>query len=255
MASESTTAAVALAVRDLVKVYPGAAEPALDGLNVTVRRGEMLGLLGPNGAGKTTAIAIMTTLLAPTRGTVTVGGFDVRREPAQVRTLIGLVPQEIALYPTLTIRENLRYFGRLHGLRGAALEARLATCLDVMGLGEQADRRVQTRSGGIKRRANLAAGLLPAPALLFLDEPTVGIDAQSRSLIFDSLARLRTGGTTLVYTTHYMEEAERYCSQVVIMDAGRAVAAGTPAELVGQQPDCRDLEAVFLKLTGRHLRD
>lgn len=251
----SAPEALAVAARGLVKHYPGAEQPALDGLELEIRAGETFGLLGPNGAGKTTAISILTTLLRPDSGSVRLFGLDPGRQCREVRRLIGLVPQEIALYPRLTLAENLFYFGRLHGLAGAELKVRVADCLAMVGLESQGGRRVETCSGGMKRRANLAAGLLHRPRLLFLDEPTVGIDAQSRHAIFENLARLKAEGMTLLYTTHYMEEARQLCDRIAIIDAGRVVALGIPAELVAAQPDCRDLEQLFLRLTGRHLRD
>jgi ABC-2 type transport system ATP-binding protein len=226
----------------------------VDGLDATVKVGEAFGLLGPNGAGKTTTLSVLCTLLRPTSGTAAVGGHDVRRDPKAIRRLIGLVPQEIALYPRLTARENLRYFGRLHGLRGKALEERVEEALATVALEEHAERPVAAFSGGMKRRANLAAAILHRPSILFLDEPTVGIDAQSRSLILGYLMRLREGGTTLVYTTHYMEEAQQLCSRVAVMDSGRIVADGTPADLLARH-GCSSLEEVFLHLTGRGLRD
>lgn len=244
-----------LAVRGLVKVYPGTVRPAVDGLTVEVAEGEAFGLLGPNGAGKTTSLSVLCTLLRPTAGTVALGGIDVVRHPREARRLLGLVPQEIALYPRLTARENLRYFGRLHGLRGRELEERVAEALALVRLEEHAGRPVGLFSGGMKRRANLAAGVLHRPRILFLDEPTVGIDAQSRNLILDYLARLNKAGTTLVYTTHYMEEAQQLCSRVAIMDGGRIIDEGAPGGLIARHAGCGCLEEVFLHLTGRHLRD
>lgn len=245
----------ALEVRDLVKIYRGSTQPALAGLDVTIEEGEVFGLLGPNGAGKTTAISILCTLLKPTSGSLSIFGIDVLRHPAQVRRLIGLIPQEIALYPALSVRENLTYFGRLHGLRGAALKGRIDECLTMASLQDQADRPVAGFSGGMKRRANLAAGILHQPRLLFLDEPTVGIDAQSRHLILKNLERLRESGMTLVYTTHRMEEAQQLCNRIAIVDAGRVVAEGRPGELITGGDGCDNLEALFLQLTGHQLRD
>ncbi len=249
------SSALALDVRQLVKFYPKATQPALNGLEVTIKQGEVFGLLGPNGAGKTTAISILCTLLKPTSGSLSMFGVDVLRHPSQVRRLIGLVPQEIALYPVLSARENLAYFGRLHGLRGAKLRDRIETCLDMVSLQGQADRPVASFSGGMKRRANLAAGVLHQPRLLFLDEPTVGIDAQSRHMILDNLVQLRESGMTMVYTTHYMEEAQQLCDRIAIVDAGRVIAEGRPHELIARAADCDSLEALFLHLTGRQLRD
>lgn len=255
MTAAVAAAELAVAARGLVKRYPGAEQPALAGLELEIRAGETFGLLGPNGAGKTTAISIFATLLRPTAGSVRLFGLDPGRRCQEVRRLIGLVPQEIALYPRLTLAENLAYFGRLHGLAGTGLKTRVNDCLAMVGLESQGKRLVEACSGGMKRRANLAAGLLHRPRLLFLDEPTVGIDAQSRHVIFENLARLKAEGMTLLYTTHYMEEARQLCDRIAIVDAGRVVALGAPADLLAAQPDCRDLEELFLRLTGRHLRD
>jgi ABC-2 type transport system ATP-binding protein len=175
--------------------------------------------------------------------------------PAAARPLFGLAPQDIALYPSLTARENLRYFGRLYGLSGRALASRIDQCLALVGLLDNADSRVDVYSGGMKRRANLAAAILHAPRLLVLDEPTVGIDAQSRNMILENLKGLRDAGTTILYTTHYMEEAEQLCSRVAVMDRGRIIATGTPAELINAVEGCRNLEEFFLHLTGKALRD
>jgi ABC-2 type transport system ATP-binding protein len=243
-----------LDAQQLVKVYRKGASPALNGLTVSIREGEVFGLLGPNGAGKTTAISIMNTLLKPTSGNITVCGIDALRYPAQVRGLIGFVPQEIALYPNLTVRENLQFFGRMYGLRGRDLALRTSEFLEIVGLEESAGQRIFTCSGGMKRRANLAAGILHKPKLLFLDEPTVGIDPQSRNLILERLSVMKER-TTMVYTTHYMEEAESLCSYVAIMDAGQIIAEGSPQELIRHLPGCANLEALFLGLTGKQLRD
>lgn len=242
-------------VRQLVKVYRGSSLPAVDNLDFTVRRGEIFGLLGPNGAGKTTTISIICTLLSPTSGSVLLCGTDAARQPAQVRRLFGLAPQGIALYPTLTTRENLRYFGRLYGLNNGALERRIAECLEMVGLADSGDRRIDACSGGMKRRANLAAAILHAPRILVLDEPTVGIDAQSRHMILQNLASLRNGGMTIIYTTHYMEEAEQLCTRVAVMDKGKIIAEGAPQALIGEANGCSNLEELFLRLTGKQLRD
>jgi ABC-2 type transport system ATP-binding protein len=244
-----------LIASELVKTYPGASEPALRGLSLRVAPGEILGLLGPNGAGKTTAISILCALLRPDRGAVTIAGIDVLRQPRRVRPLIGLVPQEIALYPTLSARENLQFFGRMYGLAGRALRERVAAALALVGLEEPADRPVATFSGGMKRRANLAVGILHTPQLLFLDEPTVGIDPQSRGVILDNLRQLQQQGMAMVYTTHYMEEAAQLCQRVAVVDHGRVIAEGAPATLVAAESGCANLEDLFLRLTGRQLRD
>lgn len=244
-----------LRVRRLVKTYRGAATPAVDGIDFTVRRGEIFGLLGPNGAGKTTVLSIICTLLRPTSGSVTLCSQDTSHRPARLRSLFGLAPQEIALYPSLTARENLRFFGRLYGLSGRVLRRRIEECLALVGLSDRGGTRIETYSGGMKRRANLAAAILHAPRILFLDEPTVGIDVQSRNLILENLKSLRDDGATIVYTTHYMEEAENLCERVVIMDRGKIVAEGAPRSLIAGMDGCANLEESFLRLTGRRLRD
>jgi ABC-2 type transport system ATP-binding protein len=239
---------------DLKKTYPGTIQPAVKDFTISITEGEIFGLLGPNGAGKTTAISMMSTLMKPTKGSVTVYGIDIVRYPQEVKKLIGYVPQEVALYPNLSARENLRFLGRVSGLRGKVLEERISECIDFVGLEESADQRVYAYSGGMKRRANLAAGILNKPKVLFLDEPTVGIDPQSRNLILEKLSSIRES-TTMVYTTHYMGEVETLCSSVAIMDAGSIIAEGTPEELINRIPGCASLEDVFIALTGRHLRD
>jgi ABC-2 type transport system ATP-binding protein len=234
--------------------YRGNREPSLAGLDLTIPAGALFGLLGPNGAGKTTAISIMSTILKPSAGTVRIFGLDTRKEKRRVKALLGLVPQELALYQPLTANENLRFFGRLYGLSGPELKRRIAECLEFVGLADRGDQLVHTFSGGMKRRLNLAAGILHQPKLLFLDEPTVGIDAQSRNLILDRLAHLNQQGTTMIYTTHYMEEAERLCSEVAIIDMGKVIAGGRPAELIRAGGHCT-LQELFFALTGRKLRD
>lgn len=240
--------------QNLTLRYPHAATPALNDLSFEVNRGEIFGLLGPNGAGKTTAIGILCTLRMPDAGEAEVCGFNLRTQGKKVRPRIGLVPQDIALYPRLSVRENLHYFGTLHGLRGKELSRRLDECLALTGLEAHARRRVYACSGGMKRRANLAAGIIHAPELLFLDEPTVGIDAQSRHVILRNLHALKQAGMSMLYTTHYMEEAEQLCDRIAIMDQGRVIAQGTP-NVLAQSNRCRDLEELFLHLTGRQLRD
>jgi ABC-2 type transport system ATP-binding protein len=243
-----------ITVKNVFMTYPGSPGPAVNDLNVTVRRGEIFGLLGPNGAGKTTAISIMSTLMKPSSGTILIEGIDAVRIPVEVKKLIGYVPQEIALYAEMTARENLRYLGRVLGLKGAKLEERIAECIEFVGLEGSADKRVYTYSGGMKRRANLAAGILNRPKILFLDEPTAGIDPQSRNLILEKLSTMKTQ-TTMVYTTHYLGEVEQICSRVAIMDAGRIIADDTLEQLYKRAPGSVNLEDVFIRLTGRKLRD
>lgn len=246
---------IVLAAEGLVKRYAGAAARALDGVSLQVPEGCIFGLLGPNGAGKTTAVSILSTLMTPTAGRLFVLGEPVGGSRSRLRRHIGLAPQEIALYGAFSARENLSYFGRMYGLRAGALEARMVAVLEAVGLSAVADRRVAVYSGGMQRRANLAVALVHAPRLLFLDEPTVGVDAQSRSLIMELLADLKHSGTTMVYTTHYMEEAEALCDTVAIMDAGRIIAEGPPADLLARHPGADSLGALFLELTGKSLRD
>lgn len=243
-----------LSAQDLVKFYPGSDEPALNGLTLSIGNGEAFGLLGPNGAGKTTAISIMNTLLKATSGSVTICGMDVAKHPGEVKKLIGYVPQDIALYPDLSARENLRFFGRIYGLTGPELKKRIDEAAGFVGLEDSLDQRLYTFSGGMKRRANLAAGLLHRPKVLFLDEPTVGIDPQSRNLILEKLSSLKDR-TAMVYTTHYMREAEILCSFVAIMDSGRIIAEGAPEDLIRRTPACKNLEELFITLTGKELRD
>jgi ABC-2 type transport system ATP-binding protein len=270
---------------------------AVERLSLRIAPGEVYGLLGPNGAGKTTTISIATGLLAPDSGTVNVGGKDGGdpRE-ATVRRLVGIAPQAVALYDQLTADENLRFFGSIYGLSGALLATRIDECLRLVGLTDRRKDRVHGYSGGMKRRLNLAAALLHEPRIVFMDEPTAGVDPQSRAAIFDIVLALKKRGVTIVYSTHYMEEAERMCDRIGIIDHGRLMAEGTLAELLaahggtsvveftregqgavervetmepvtvlvaaanaGGLSNARiqgpDLEGVFLKLTGRTLRD
>jgi ABC-2 type transport system ATP-binding protein len=216
----------------LTKVYRDAQRPALDNLTLNIRPGAFFGLLGPNGAGKSTLLSILCGLLAPTRGTVRTQGLDVRTEGRRIKTMLGLVPQDLALYPTLTARENLAFFGRMQGLTGTRLKTRIDACLAIARLEEFADRRVDTYSGGLKRRLNLVIGLIHEPRILILDEPTVGIDPQSRNFIHEGLQALHRAGLTIIYSTHYMEEAENLCDDIAIIDHGKILARGTVPELL-----------------------
>lgn len=242
-------------VENLSKLYNRMDVPALKDLSFSVSKGEFFGLLGPNGAGKTTLISILCGLVSPSEGRVIVDEIDTGRHPARIRGAIGLVPQDIALYDQLTVRENLSYFGRILGLRGKELRDRISDCLALSGLEKSADLRVSTLSGGMKRRANLVIGILHEPGILILDEPTVGIDPQSRNLVFETLERLNQSDVTIVYTTHYIGEAERLCTRVAVMDKGRIIADNRPRLLIEENPGCATLEDLFLRLTGKHLRD
>ena len=277
---------LAVAVRGLGKSFGSRA--ALRDLDVEVRRGEALGLLGPNGAGKTTAIRILSTSTAADAGHVRVLGLDPSRDAAVLRARIGVVPQEIALYDELTARENLEFFGRMQGVPPTRLDERVTWALTAAGLADRASDAVKTFSGGMQRRLNIVVALLHEPELVFLDEPTVGIDPQSRNHVHELVSTLRAKGTTLVYTTHQLGEVERLCDRIVILDHGRAIASGSLADLQSRVParggrrlalgsadraeearallaahgiearlerDLPGLEEVFLALTGHELRD
>jgi ABC-2 type transport system ATP-binding protein len=205
---------------------------AVDDVGFHISPGERYGLLGPNGAGKTTTISMICGLLRPDAGEVIVAGNRMDRGATDAKAAIGYVPQEIALYPDLTGRENLRFFARLYGLTGARRDERVEACLELVGLADRADDRVDKYSGGMQRRLNIAAGLLHQPRLLVLDEPTVGVDPQSRNAILESVEALGTAGLAVLYTTHYMEEAQRLCDRIGILDEGKLIAEGTREELV-----------------------
>jgi ABC-2 type transport system ATP-binding protein len=220
-----------LEARNLVKEYGDLT--AVNDVNLAIQEGEIFGLLGPNGAGKTTIISMITGLLKPTSGRITVDGQDLGAETQAVKAKLGLVPQELALYPTLSARDNLDFFGRLYGLGGKELRGRVDEVLEMVALAERADEAIEKYSGGMKRRVNIAAGLLHQPKVLLLDEPTVGVDPQSRNAIFEGVEALNGEGMTVIYTTHYMEEAQRLCQRVAIIDEGRIIALDTPAALIG----------------------
>ena len=207
---------------------------AVDDVSFSIAPGETYGLLGPNGAGKTTTISMLCGVLQPDAGTVEVSGRPVSPQHPEARSAIGYVPQDLALYPDLTARENLQFFGRLQGLRGRRLDERTEAVLDVVGLVDRADDRIESYSGGMKRRANIAVGLLHEPQLLVLDEPTVGVDPQSRTAILDAVDTLGGEGLAVLYTTHYMEEAARLCDRIGIIDEGRLVTEGTRRELIAR---------------------
>lgn len=242
-------------VRHLVKLFKGAQEPAVKGISLTINKGEIFGLLGPNGAGKTTTISILCGLFPPSSGNIFIDGMDLQNNLDQIKQIIGVVPQDIALYPMLTARENLSFYGHMYGLSGKPLKDKIELWLNNFGLREAANNYLSTYSGGMKRRVNLIAGLLHDPKILFLDEPTVGVDVQSRNVIIDYLKELNKKGTTIIYTSHHMEEAEHFCSRVAIIDYGKIIVEGTPEQLIGSNVDCNNLESVFLNLTNRRLRD
>jgi len=232
---------------------------AVNDVSFSIGSGQILGLLGPNGAGKTTTVSMVAGLLTPDRGDVLVAGQRLAGDTDPSKRRIGLVPQDLALYDELSARDNLRFFGALYSLTGRALDTAIDRVLTLVGLADRARDTVKTFSGGMKRRLNLAAGLLHDPDILLLDEPTVGVDPQSRNAIFDNLEVLKAEGKALLYTTHYMEEVERLADRIVIVDHGTVVAddtlAGLQSRVATVGGGAATLETVFLTLTGRSLRD
>jgi len=246
-----------LDIRNLSKSFGSLV--AVDGVSFGLEAGQLVGLLGPNGAGKTTTVSMIAGLLTPDRGDVLVAGRRLAGDTDPAKRRIGLVPQDLALYDELTARANLRFFGALYDLTGRALDEAIAAVVALVGLSDRLTDRVKTFSGGMKRRLNLAAGLLHDPDILLLDEPTVGVDPQSRNAIFDNLETLKRRGKALLYTTHYMEEAERLADRIVVIDRGKVVAddtlTGLQSRVAAVSGARANLETVFLTLTGRSLRD
>ncbi|MBN1245690.1 ABC transporter ATP-binding protein [Candidatus Bathyarchaeota archaeon] len=227
---------------------------AVDGLNLVVEKGELFGLLGPNGAGKTTTINILCGLLKPTTGSVKVGGYDALKEPGKIKELIGVSPQETAVYPHLTGKENIELFANLHAMPKEKRNRNVDDLLQKLSLRDQAKRRAGKYSGGMMRRINLAMALVHDPEIAFLDEPTVGMDPQSRRAVWDFIRELRKQNKTVLLTTHYMEEAEELCDRVGIIDNGKLISLDTPQQLK-RQFKAKNLEEVFLQLTGKRIRE
>jgi ABC-2 type transport system ATP-binding protein len=225
---------------------------AVDDVSLTLENGRILALLGPNGAGKTTTVSMIATIVRPDRGEIRIDGTRLDGDTDAAKRKLGIVPQDLALYEELSARDNLRFFGSLYNIGGAELDRAVAAALEMVGLIDRARDRVKVFSGGMKRRLNLAAGLLHDPDILLLDEPTVGVDPQSRNAIFDNLEQLKKQGKALLYTTHYMEEAERLADRIVVIDHGKVIADDT---LQGLTRGDGTLESAFLALTGRSLRD
>lgn len=227
---------------------------AVDGINLQVSKGELFGLLGPNGAGKTTTINILCGLIKPTSGSAKVGGYNVQKDTAKVKDLIGVCPQETAIYPYLTGAENVELFGNLHAMNKESLKTRRDMLLENMGLAGDAKRRAEKYSGGMKRRLSLILALIHDPQIAFLDEPTVAMDPQSRHAVWDFIKELKKEDKTIILTTHYMEEAEELCDRVGIIDHGKLIALGSPQALISKN-NVKNLEEVFIKLTGRKIRE
>jgi ABC-2 type transport system ATP-binding protein len=242
----------AISINNLTKIFEDVT--AVDGLSLEIGKGELFGLLGPNGAGKTTVIKILCGLLPPTKGSATVGGNDVQNETKKVKELIGVCPQDTAVYPYLTGRENVEFFGNLHAMPKERLKRSTEELLERVSLTEDANRRVGKYSGGMKRRINLIMALVHDPEIAFLDEPTVAMDPQSRHAVWDFLRELKGRGKTIILTTHYMEEAGSLCDRVGIIDHGKLIALGSPNELKDKF-GAKDLEEVFIRLTGRKIRE
>jgi ABC-2 type transport system ATP-binding protein len=242
----------AIVTENLVKKFEDAT--AVDGISLEVPQGELFGLLGPNGAGKSTTINILCGLTKPTSGTATVGGYDVQKKTSEVKELIGVCPQEIAIYPYLTGAENVELFGNLQTMNKETLKTRQSLLLEKMGLTQDAKRKTEKYSGGMKRRLSLILALIHDPQIAFLDEPTVAMDPQSRRAVWDFIKNLKTEGKAVILTTHYMEEAEELCDRVGIIDHGKLIALGSPADLISTNK-VKNLEEVFIKITGRKIRE
>jgi ABC-2 type transport system ATP-binding protein len=242
-------------IESLSKKYKDADQYSLNNVSLDINEGQIFGLLGPNGAGKTTLISMLCGLIKPTSGHFTIDDLNYTNHSSKIKKIIGVVPQEYALYPTLTARENLHYFGSMYGLKGTYLKDKVVETLDLLGLLKFADKRIETFSGGMKRRVNLIAGILHKPKVLFLDEPTVGVDVQSKNAIIDYLKVLNQNGTTIIYTSHHLAEAEDFCTNIAILDRGRIYAQGTPSSLIDATTEARNLEEVFISLIGKDFRD
>lgn len=242
-------------IAQVSKRYKGNNYYAIENLSLEVQEGEIYGLLGPNGAGKTTLISMLCGLFRPTDGLISIRGLTFAKNSKQIKQLIGVVPQEYALYPTLTAFENLQYFGAMYGLTGKILKEVVTKELAHLGLEEFGHKKISTYSGGMKRRVNLIAGLLHKPKVLFLDEPTVGVDVQSKNVIIAHLKALNAEGTTIIYTSHHLTEAQDFCSCVSIIDKGNIIISGSPKNLIKSTKGTHNLEDVFIELTGTALRD
>lgn len=239
-----------LVAKNLSKSYKDV--NALNNVSLSVKEGELYGLLGPNGAGKTTTISILSSLLKPDRGEILYQGKSLYKNLSESKSMIGVVPQEIALYEDLTAIENLKFWGTLYGIKGKNLQSKIEELLSFLGLSDRKNHKIKTYSGGMKRRINIAAALLHDPKIVFMDEPTVGIDPQSRNLIFEVIQELHSRGLTMIYTTHYMEEAERLCDRIGIIDEGKIIAEGSLEEL---KKSSNIKEEIHVKFTNTQKTD
>jgi len=242
-------------IENLKKTYPRSTFPAINGLSLSLSEGLVHGILGPNGAGKTTSISILMGLLKADSGLINIAGYSIPVQQSKLKQIMGLVPQEIALYQSLTAYENLDYFAAQYNIPRKQRKEIIKSYLQRVGLYERRNDNIKTFSGGMKRRINLIAGLLHQPKLLILDEPTVGTDVQSKNMILELLQELNKNGMTILYTSHLMEEAERICHNVCIIDRGKNIEQGNPKELIKRYPNCTNLEDVFVELTGYKIRD
>lgn len=242
-------------IKDVVKQYKNASRPAVNHLSLNIPKQSVFGLLGPNGAGKTTLISMLCGLFSPDSGSIVTNGWDIATDSRRIKQIIGVVPQEIALYSKLTAYENLLFLGHMYGLETDEVKKRIHENLEILGLLQNKDEQIKNFSGGMKRRINLIAGLLHNPQLLILDEPTVGVDIQSKTAIISHLKRLNNEqGMTIFYTSHHLDEAEDFCTHIAIIDEGKLITQGQTQQLITDN-NCNTIEEVYLKITGRKFRD
>jgi len=242
---------ICIGIENLTKYYRGSSRPAIDNISLSICESEIFGIIGPNGAGKTTLISILCGLYSPSKGKVFINDMELHKNIKELKRDIGVVPQDIALYPTLTAKENLIFFGKIYGLRGQHLIKRINECMDLLYMGDYLNKKLFTFSGGMKRKINLIAGILHNPCVLFLDEPTVGIDVHSKKVIIDFLLEINKLGTTIIYTSHLMNEAEKLCTYLAIINKGKIIEKGSPASLISNNNKFGDLESIFLQLTEK----
>ncbi len=245
---------IAVSISNLSFTYKGESQSCFDHLDLIIQQGERFGLFGPNGAGKTTLMNCMTGLLAPNQGSIRLLGHDVYQHKKSVNKLFGFVPQDFSFFQELTAAENLAFFGAWSGLHSSAIKKRTTELLEILGLADASDKQVQYFSGGMKRRVNLAIGVIHDPLVLFLDEPTVGVDVQTRHAIINYLKALNANGTTLIYTSHQLNEAEELCDNIALIDNGKIIAHNTLNQLLAEHKE-EGLEGLFINLTGKAYRN